>query len=89
MISIVAYKQWMSTADSIKAKFRVHVIPSANDMDESESAPNGAQSNPINLNSSVIDKPQGTKIKLRHDWAVAAAHHLFQQEYKDYIRKFE
>ncbi len=88
-ISIVAYRQWMARAELIKTTFQIHVIPTVSDMDESEPIPNGAQSIPFNFNSSVIDKPQGTTIKLRHDWAVAAAHPLFQKEFKDYIRKFE
>ncbi len=79
----------MSIVDRIKTKFQLLVTPVVNDMDESEPIPNAAQSIPFNLNSPVINKPQGTTIKLRPDWTVVAAHPLFEQEFKDYIRNYE
>lgn len=78
----------MLIADRIKTKFQLLVIPVISDMDDSETIPNAAQSIPFNLNSSVINKSQGTTIKLRSDWAIVAAHPLFQQEFKDYIRNY-
>lgn len=47
------------------------------------------QNTPLNpMSSTVIDKSQFTIIKLRREWAMVAAHPVFQQEYKDYIRNY-
>jgi len=88
-INVSAYKQWMLNVDKIKRKFNVSVTPFINNVDDNETPPSSVQSIPFNINSSCIEKPNVTTIKLRSDWATVAAHPLFKQEYKDYIRNYE
>ncbi len=85
---ISAYKQWMSIVEKIKAKFHVMVTPIINNVEDNETPSSSAENIPFNINSSAIDKPHVTKIKLRSDWSIVAAHPLFKQEYKDYIRNY-
>ncbi|CAF0928899.1 unnamed protein product [Adineta ricciae] len=85
-----AYKNWMSNVDKIIAKFHVTVTPIITDIDErckdEDRSISTPQSIPFHLPSPSTNKPTLTTITLRPDWAMVAAHRVFQIEYKEYIR---
>ena len=80
----------MSSVDRIIAKFHVTVTPIIVDVDERYEDENRSISTPQNvpfhLPSSSTNKPSLTTITLRPEWAMVAAHRVFQIEYKEYIR---
>ncbi|CAF0879399.1 unnamed protein product [Adineta ricciae] len=85
-----AYKSWMSIVDRITAKFHVTVTPIIVDIDErcedEDKSISTPQSIPYHLPSPSTNKPALTTITLRPEWAMVAAHRVFQIEYKEYIR---
>jgi hypothetical protein len=83
---ISAFKDWMLTVERTKTRYNIMITPvieNIDDKDDNESNPDSAQSIPFN-----IGKPHTTTIKLRSEWAMVAAHHVFGVEYKEYIRNY-
>jgi hypothetical protein len=81
---ISAFKEWMSAIDKIKEKFQITVTPLIDNVDENEHI-DSPQSIPFNIGTLSDNRALPTKIILRSEWAMVAAHPVFQLEYQNYI----
>jgi len=72
----------MLTIELIQNKFDVTINPIIDSVDEHNDDIRS------NVSSEYDSRPRQTKIQLRPDWAMIAAHRKFKLEYKEFIRNY-